>query len=222
MFDIVRLGPGDRGLILTMQERIYAALPEKTVFERSSGEFIEYCLDGGGLCYASLRHGVPVGYRMVYFPRGREFNLAKEVPLPSHEWDRVAHWDTTAVQPEWRGHGLGGLMNARALADLAGTGTRHVFATSSPCNPYGVKPLVTAGLRPVRLVRKFGGHLRFLLYRPFPAGWGADSPRGEEKAVALSAITELEAAFRDGWVGAEVVIDEAGARLRMRRAPLPF
>jgi hypothetical protein len=48
---------------------------------------------------------------MVCFPRDRDFNLAKDTPLPPSECARVAHWDTIAVLPEWRDHGLARLMN---------------------------------------------------------------------------------------------------------------
>ncbi|MFJ7776958.1 GNAT family N-acetyltransferase [Streptomyces yangpuensis] len=214
-FDVQRLGPADLGLILGLQERVRSALPDPSVFQTSTPEFIAYCLADGGRCYRVVHDGEPVAYRMVYFPRDRAFNLAKDTSLPPAEYDAVAHWDTVAVLPEWRGHGLARLMNVRALGDLTDTGIRHVLATSSPDNPHGVRTLMEAGFRPVGLVEKFGGKLRFLLYRTYPQPWTAPPalPPGpapaepEERLVALSAVAELARAFRDGWSGAALSFD---------------
>ncbi|MEU2389512.1 GNAT family N-acetyltransferase [Streptomyces sp. NPDC007369] len=225
-FDVQRLGPADLGLILDLQDRVRAALPDPSVFQTSTPEFIAYCLADGGRCYRVVHDGEPVAYRMVYFPRDRAFNLARDTTLPAAQYDAVAHWDTVAVLPEWRGHGLARLMNVRALGDLADTGVRHVFATSSPANPHGVRTLAEAGFHPVGLVEKFGGKLRFLLYRPYPQPWPAptaDRAEPAERVVAFSDTGELARAFRDGWSGAGLRFDgRAGARLRMLRRPLPF
>ncbi|GAA0343772.1 GNAT family N-acetyltransferase [Streptomyces blastmyceticus] len=222
-FDVRRLGPGDLGLLLDLQERVGSALPDPSVFQTSTPEFIAYCLADGGRCYGVVRDGETVAYRIVYFPRDREFNLAKDTALPPAEYHRVGHWDTVAVLPEWRGFGLARLMNTRALAELADADIRHLFATSSPANPHGVRTLLEAGFQPVALVRKFGGRLRFLLYRPSPARWPAAPGGLPERTVACSATGELERAFQEGWTGTGIVLGEPGhPRLRMRRLPLPF
>lgn len=224
MFDVRRLGPGDLGLILELQERITSSLADKDVFQTSTPEFISYCLAGGGRCYGVAHGPDTVAYRMVYFPRDRAFNLAKDTSLPASAYGQVGHWDTIAVMPRWRGHGLARTLNARALADLAGTDIRHLFSTSSPENPHGVRTLIETGFRPVRLVRKFGGKLRFLLYRPRPAGWPPHPPGDRtERIVALSATGELDDAFHDGWTGVGITIDgPRSAYLRMARQPPPF
>ncbi|MFD4864491.1 GNAT family N-acetyltransferase [Streptomyces sp. NPDC058412] len=237
-FDVQRLGPADLDLLLCLQERIRSTLPDPSVFQTSTPEFIAYCLADGGRCYRVVHDGEPVAYRMVYFPRDRPFNLAKDTTLPAAQYDTVAHWDTVAVMPAWRGHGLARLMNLRALGDLADSGVRHVFATSSPANPHGVRTLMEAGFQPVALVEKFGGRLRFLLYRPYPEPWAApparrlgptrsaESAESAELIVPFSATDELARAFRDGWSGAGLRFDGPdgpdGARLRMLRRPLPF
>ncbi|MFF3767651.1 GNAT family N-acetyltransferase [Streptomyces sp. NPDC001922] len=222
MFEIGRLGPGDLALILGLQQRIHSSQPDRDTFQLSTPEFIAYCLGEGGRCYGVRHHGETVAYRMVYFPRERAFNLARDTPLPRGELVHAAHWDTIAVLPRWRGHGLSGLMNARALADLADTGIRHLFATSSPRNPHGVRSLIATGFRPVRVALKFGGKLRFLFYRPFPADWPAGHGPVPERAVALSDTAGLEDAFRRGWVGTGIDVTPAAPRLRMQRHPLPF
>lgn len=223
-FRVRRLGPADLGLLLDLQERIHAGLPDKSVFQTSTSEFISYCLDDGGHCYGVGHEKETVAYRIVYFPRGRDFNLAKDSALPAAEHDRVAHWDTIAVLPAWRGYGLARLMNSTALSELAGTPFRHLFATSSPRNPNGVRSLVDAGFRPIRMLVKFGGKLRFLCYRRTPRGWDTMSLSGpaEARTVAMSATDELDQAFTAGWVGVGVEFPDTGPRLCLERRPLPF
>jgi ribosomal protein S18 acetylase RimI-like enzyme len=219
-FSVRRLGPADLGLLLALQEQIHAGLPDKSVFQTSTPEFISYCLADGGRCYGVGHEKETVAYRIVYFPRGRDFNLAKDSALPAAEHDRVAHWDTIAVQPAWRGYGLARLMNSTALSELAGTPFRHLFATSSPRNPHGIRSLLEAGFRPIRLLVKFGGKLRFLCYRPTPQGW--DTTPAAVRSVPMSATAELGHAFSTGWVGAGVEFASTGPRLHLERRPLPF
>jgi ribosomal protein S18 acetylase RimI-like enzyme len=223
MFDIQRLGPDDLGLILDLQTRVVSSLADKNLFQPSTPEFISYCLADGGRCYGVLHGSETVAYRMVYFPRDREFNLAKDSALPAAEHHHVGHWDTIAVLPQWRGNGLARILNARALADLAQTDIRHLFATSSPHNPHGVRTLLETGFRQVKLVRKFGGKLRFLFYRPHPEEWPPTPDRAEERLVAPSAIDDLEQAFREGWTGVGITVDGPNTvHFRMTRQPLPF
>ncbi|WP_456249811.1 GNAT family N-acetyltransferase [Longispora urticae] len=213
------LEPTDLGLLLELQERVRSGLADPGVFQTSTPEFLSYCLDGGGRCYG-VRHGPEtVAYRLVYYPRDREFNLARDSALPPGEHGLVAHWDTIAVLPDWRGHGLARLLNTTALRDVAGTGLRHLFATSAPGNPHGIGSLLSAGFRPVRLVRKFGGRLRFLLYRPNPGDWPA-APTGLD--VPLHATGDLEQAFGDGWVGVALTGEGPAVRLRMARQAVPY
>ncbi|MDC0773762.1 GNAT family N-acetyltransferase [Streptomyces sp. HD] len=223
MFTLRRLGPADLGLLLDLQERIRSSLPDPDVFQTSTPEFISYCLADGGRCYGVSHESAAVAYRMVYFPRDRDFNLAKDTALPPSEYALVAHWDTIAVLPEWRGHGLARLLNSRALSDVASLDVRHLYATSSPKNPHGIGSLMRAGFRPVRLVRKFGGKLRLLFYRPTPAPWTSGRSGEPERSVPLSAINELEEVLRDGWIGIRLTDDDRlGPCLSLRRHSLPF
>jgi GNAT superfamily N-acetyltransferase len=223
MFEVRRLGPEDLDTLLDLQERVKSSLPDPDVFQTSTPEFISYCLADGGLTYGVTHGSGTVAYRMVYFPRDRDFNLAKDTALPPSEYARVAHWDTIAVLPEWRGHGLARLMNTRALADVAALDIRHLYATSSPMNPNGVGSLMRSGFRPVRLVTKFGGKLRFLFYRPTPAPWPPSRNGQEERSVGLSATGELEKAFLEGWVGVRLGTDDrSGPSLSLQRHSLPF
>lgn len=222
MFEVVRLTPADTGLILELQEKVCAGLADATVFQPSSPEFISYCLAAGGRCYGVRRGGETVAYRIVYFPQDREFNLARDSALPPGEYPLVAHWDTVAVLPAWRGHRLAALMNTTALADMAVTRYRHLFATSAPANPHGVRTLIAAGFRPVKVVRKFGGRLRFLLYRPNPGGWPPAGPRQARREIPLDATDELSHAFSSGWVGTAVETAGPAGCLTLAREPVPF
>jgi hypothetical protein len=103
------------------------------------------------------------------------------------------------------------------------TEVRHLFATSSPVNPHGVRTLLETGFQPVALLRKFGTRLRFLLYRPSPDSRPAPPAGQPERTVACSATKELEDAFRDDWTGTGIILDDpAQPRLQMQRLPFPF
>lgn len=222
LIDLRLLCADDIEHVLDVQDRIRSALDDEDLFPPSTRRFVAHCLAGGGFLYGGFHDGELVGYRIVHLPREHEFTLARHIPLPAGEWPRVAHFDTVAVLPEWRGHGISGVLNRRALADLRDREFRHVLATSSPRNPHGIRQLMAAGFRPVRFVERVGGTIRLLSYRPLPHGWpdvDGDSP---ERVVPLSDLLSLAAVLRSGWVGHEVIPDTDGFRLRVRRHPAPY
>jgi GNAT superfamily N-acetyltransferase len=222
MFKVTRLGPSDLELVLKLQAQIPEALLSTGIFQVSTPDFISYCLRDGGRCYAVHHNYTAVAYRIVYFPRDREFNLAQDSPLPPAEHSLAAHWDTVAVLPRWRGHRLAALMNAQALADMANTQYRHLFATSSPANPHGVRTLIQAGFRPIRLVRKFGGKSRFLCYRPNPDGWLPVPSSQVGRQIPLDATDTLADALDSGWVGTGITVTPPASRLLLTCQPVPI
>ena len=222
MFTFRRLRTGDFHLIIDMQQQIYESLHDKDTFQLSTAEFISYCLDGGGFIYSAHHADSIVGYRIIYLPRERDFNLSRDIPLPRPEQLKVAHFDTVAVLPQWRGFGLSRSLSDLALSGLASTDVRHLFATTSPRNPYSLIQLIAAGFRPVRLGVKFGGKTRILCYRPYPEMWLAADSDLDARLVPLTATEDLVAAFRAGWVGFGVMTGNTGYQLEMRYQPAPF
>ncbi|MFK3672302.1 GNAT family N-acetyltransferase [Leifsonia aquatica] len=188
-----------------MQEVIYDGLSDKSTFQRSTSEFVAYCLTDGGACFGVFApDGSLVAYRLSYFPRDREFNLGAG-RVPPSEYAYVAHMDTTAVLPSWRRHGLANQLNAKVLKALRGTEVRHLFATASPFNPNSVRALLNTGLRTIDMIEKFGGKLRLLFYRPFPDEWEDLAEGGPEWHVPLSDVSALKKLMSVGAIGMKVV-----------------
>ena len=127
-----------------------------------------------------------------------------------------------AVLPRWRGFSLSRALNQQALSALRETDIRHLFATSSPRNPYGLRQLMAVGFRSVRLGVKFGGKMRVLSYRPFPEDMAPAAADLGERSIPLTATTNLDVAFRTGWVGVGVETSGTDSLMRLRYQPAPF
>ena len=221
MFSVRRLTGLDLDRVLVMQEIIYKGLQDKSIFQRSTQEFVAYCLAEGGVCFGAFAPaGELVAYRLSYFPRDRAFNLGIGVVPPS-EFEFVAHMDTTAVLHHWRQHGLANRLNSEVLTALRDSEVRHLFATASPFNPNSVRALLKTGLRTIAVIENAGGKLRLLFYRPFP-GWWVDPEKDESEAqVSLLDVPQLRTTMLAGAVGVKVADHSGEQMLVLRRPPTP-
>ena len=219
-FTLRYLEPVDLELILEMQQQISEDLLDPSVFQTSTSEFIAYCLDGGGRVYGVSHGERTVAYRIVYYPRDRNFNLARYSSLPAEQHGCVAQWDTIGVLPEWRGNGLVRLLNTQALADVARSEFRHLFATTSPANPSGIRAMFSAGFRAMRLFERFEGRLRFLGYRRAQSPWPAPDTDSAHRSIPLGATDELRDALAQGWVGHTLLDEQDELRLGMSYEPV--
>ncbi len=64
--------------------------------------------------------------------------------------------------------------------------------------------------------------MRVLSYRPFPGDLAPTAADLGERSIPLTATTDLDVAFRRGWVGVGVETSGTDSRMRLRYQPAPF
>lgn len=79
--------------------------------------------------------------------------------------DRVAHMDSLAVRPRFRGRGLQYQLMASAEQYLMTTSYCHLMGTVHPDNRYSLGNFLKLGYRIVTTTKKYGGLPRHVLYK---------------------------------------------------------
>lgn len=110
--------------------------------------------------------GETAGLFIVVYP-GKENpdNLGYDLGFPSEELCKVAHMDTVAVHPHFRGYGLQRLLVLKAEEELRKAGYRHLLCTVHPDNRFSRTNMEKAGYRIAKQVLKYGGLPRLIMWK---------------------------------------------------------
>lgn len=100
------------------------------------------------------------GVFTVIFPGLNENNMGYDVGLDADQLPFVAHMDTAAVLPAYRGQHLQYRMMAMAEADLKAAGYHYLCVTAHPDNHYSGNNMLSLGYRIIATKEKYGGFLR--------------------------------------------------------------
>lgn len=208
MYLIKIAGLSDVDLILNLQEKIWSGLEDKKTLQTSSREFIEYCINGGGIVYLIIESNNIIGYRFVYFPINRDFNLGRGILL-SEQLDKVAHLDTTCLLKEWRGKGIGKHLANLAMDYIKENKMEHVFATVAPNNIASMNVMFHTGLHIIDYTREFQHKERFIFYRSCLRNDPTRETALKEKLINISLVNEINLYLKEKWFGVDLV-DEGG------------
>ena len=91
-----------------------------------------------GLGYKAIEMGTntAAGIFIVTFPGMKEENLGRDIELAGVELEKVAHMESVAILPAYRGNGLQYALMQRGEADLRKMGYRYLMCTVHPDNTY--------------------------------------------------------------------------------------
>ena len=105
------------------------------------------------------------GILLTTFPGDSEENLGRDIGLPESELMLVAHMDSVAILPEYRGAGLQKRLMQHAEQELAEQGYRYFMCTVHPENRYSRQNIIKQGFKPVKTALKYGGYQREIFLR---------------------------------------------------------
>ncbi len=154
--------------IMALQDIIIGRLSRPEMLQPFSLEFMKRHVSEQGRIVGILVHEQLVAFRNIFFPAqdDLEWNLGMDIGLPAAELSSVANFQMVCVHPEFRGNDLALKMNFQALRYLNTLQThRHICATVSPYNYWNVRILLDSGFVIRNIKKKYGGKLRFIVYR---------------------------------------------------------
>lgn len=166
-FTIRKAVPEDLDILMDIMQKTVDHMQRPEWFVAESREYVSGHLAGerGFVLAAEDEAGQMAAFFLVDYPEGREDNLGLDLEFQKSELMRVAHMDTVAVLPEYRGHGLmAGLLEA-AERELEQTSYEHLMATVHPDNRFSLDNMLGHGYRVMLTKKKYGGVLRHILYK---------------------------------------------------------
>ena len=90
-----------------------------------------------------------------------DFTLpAGNTRMGDQELSLVAHMDSVAILPEYRGYKLQYRLMQTAEGDLREKGFRYLLCTVHPDNRYSRDNIVSQGYKSVAVKEKYGGYMR--------------------------------------------------------------
>ena len=156
----------DVDAIVALQDAVYDALPDDTIFVKTNrDEFIEsidldYCfcfMDGDVMAAFTLMVSGRMGYR----------NYGEYLDYDEERMLKTVCMDTSFVLPEYRGFGLQDYFFRYREKVAKEAGATEALTTIAPHNEYSLKNAYKSGYEEVRRMSIYGGIDRIILRKIF-------------------------------------------------------
>ena len=151
--------------MIDLQQYIMDTLENKDFYVPDPPDYLARNLGQEGFTIGVIVDGELIAYRVVVFPKGKEGNFGHDIFLPDSELSHVAQFDGVVVKPEFRRNALAMRLNEHALTLIDRSKYYHLCVTVAPNNYSNVKSLLNTGMVVKHLKSKFGGKLRFVMYK---------------------------------------------------------
>ena len=159
----------DIATINQIMTTVHEGVEEPDHFFADDLDFIKDHIDKKGFTLLAQCEGKNAGFLVIRFPKEKEDNLIKNIPASMNiavdQAGKVAHFESAAVLPEFRGRKIQQLLMEEAIHMLQDTPYEYYMATVHPQNPASLKSLQKCGFRVINTTQKYGGMKRDILFR---------------------------------------------------------
>ena len=205
------LAPGDLERVYAVHLAAIAAVGDPKLVKPEDRGFFERLLAGEGRLLGAFRDGELIGYGVLQLHLPPSEDARPYLGIPAEE--SLAKLAGAGVLPgEW-GAGLHDVFIDWRVAEGRRLEIEHLYATAAPGNPRSWTNLLAGGFAIRALQEKYGGHLRYFLWRraAAPAAEAAETPP-PDAAAGLWLPSEDAPAQR-------AALAEGRQGLRWRRRP---
>jgi predicted GNAT superfamily acetyltransferase len=151
--------------ILGLHPILKETLKDDDMFYFDDYNFYKYQLDRGGIMLGCYIDNHLTAYGVMIFPGNDEENLGYDLNFNQDELQFVAHLDSFLVHPDYRGNKLQYKLCTLMQKIALQKGYKHLCSTVSPRNIHSLNNLMNFGFE-IRLEKlKYGGKLRYILYK---------------------------------------------------------
>jgi len=167
-FLIEKAAAGDYQALADVIETVWQQLERKDWFVAGDSEYTYAMLqeeNGFGYKAVETDSGNLAGIFIAAFPGSGEENLGRDIGLSEEELEKVAHMETIAILPRYRGNGLQYSMMQTGEEELKKRGYRYLMCTIHPENIYSKNNAIRQGYEVVLTREKYGGYLRDILLK---------------------------------------------------------
>ena len=167
-FFIERAVPEDYQLIADVIQLVWQQMERKDWFAADDSEYTSRILkEGKGIGYKAFSKdsGELAGVFLVSLPGTGEENLGRDIGFSEDKLGKVAHMESIAIFPEYRGHGLQYAMMQTAEKELKKLDFRYLMCTVHPDNEFSKNNIIRQGYEIVVTKEKYQGHIRDILLK---------------------------------------------------------
>lgn len=154
--------------IVALIRSVYNSMEQKEWYAADNDEYtLEMLLSGKGTAFVALEEKTAAlaAVFMVTYPGNSSENLGLDIGLPNDVLSMVAHIDSVAVLPAYRGHGLQKQLMQHAEALLEESGYHYLCCTVHPDNCYSLNSALSLGYKVMTTCEKYSGYLRAVLMK---------------------------------------------------------
>ena len=152
----------DLSTIMNIMHTALGLVEDKSWYAVDSEEFVGKCIEGQGFTLKAMVDGNVAGFLTVRYPWREEDNLGDYIGLSDDEKMFVAHMESAAVLPEYRGLRIQNKLMAKGFELLKETKYKYVMGTAHPDNSFSVNNFLKLGYEIVADVKKYGGLRRYV------------------------------------------------------------
>ncbi|MFT4105134.1 MAG: GNAT family N-acetyltransferase [Lacrimispora sp.] len=167
-FLIEKAVTGDHDILAGVIREVWLQMERKEWFVADDSKAICQVLkEGRGLGYKAFEKESKAlaGVFIAVLPGKGKENLGRDIGLADEELEKVAHMETIAILPQYRGNGLQHTMMQAAEEELKSRGYKYFMCTIHPENIYSEKNAVKQGYEVVLTKEKYGGYVRDILLK---------------------------------------------------------
>lgn len=167
-FLIERAVPADYQMVADVIQSVWQQIQQKDWFVADDSEYTCHTLkEGNGIGFKAfdVDSGALAGVFLAALPGSSAENLGRDIGLTEMELGKVAHMESIAILPEYRGNGLQYTMMKAAEEELKKQGYRYLMCTVHPENRYSKNNIIKQGYEVVLTKEKYGGYVRDILLK---------------------------------------------------------
>lgn len=124
--------------------------------------FVRRHLTEEGFILKAVDEDQLAGFFIARYPGDAEDNLGKYWNLTNAKLHQVAHMESAAVHPDYRGRGIQKELMARGERILKQKGYYYLMGTAHPDNVYSVNNFLKLGYEILTKTEKYGGLPRYV------------------------------------------------------------
>ncbi|ADL05594.1 GNAT family N-acetyltransferase [Lacrimispora saccharolytica] len=167
-FLIERAVHEDYQIMADVIQSVWRQIERKDWFVADDSEYTCHTLqEGNGIGYKAfeMETNALAGVLIASLPGKGEENLGWDIGMAEEELGRVAHMESVAILPKYRGNGLQHTLMKIAEEELRNHGYRYLMCTVHPENKFSKNNMIKQGYQVVLTKEKYGGYLRDILYK---------------------------------------------------------
>lgn len=193
----------DLAIIETLQQKVYDALPDKSVLQPLSTEEFEEILGDQGLMIGVFTAEKMIGFRALVEPPIDEDHLGYDCGLTEEQLPRVLYQEISNVDPDYRGYNLQKKMAKWTMDEVDLSRYDYICSTVKPLNIPSLKDKFSQKLIVKALKIKYVDKLRYVFFKDL----SKPAPVFTEKTNHLmSDISGQQALLKEGFVGTDLIL----------------